>query len=156
LPDWRELIRSATRVAPFRGGAVPNFFRVPYGHGWALVGDAGYTRDPITAQGMSDAFHDAALCASALDTVFRGDRPFAEAMAGYQAARDARVLPVYEFTTQLATLAPPPPEVQQLLAAAVDDPAASDAFAGVFAGVVSPAEFFAPENVAAITGGRAA
>jgi 2-polyprenyl-6-methoxyphenol hydroxylase-like FAD-dependent oxidoreductase len=156
LPEWRERIRAATRVAPFRGGAVPNFFRRPYGPGWALVGDAGYTKDPITAQGMSDAFHDAELCATALDAVFRGERPFGEAMAGYQAARDARVLPIYGFTTQLATLEPPPPEVQQLLAAAAAAPATSDAFAGVFAGSVSPAEFFAPENVAAILGGRAA
>ena len=40
-------------------GGVPNYFRKPYGKGWALVGDASYNRDPITAQGMSDAFADA-------------------------------------------------------------------------------------------------
>jgi 2-polyprenyl-6-methoxyphenol hydroxylase-like FAD-dependent oxidoreductase len=46
---------------------VPNFFRTPCGAGWALVGDAGYTKDPITAQGVSDAFRDAEQCAAALD-----------------------------------------------------------------------------------------
>ena len=35
---------------------VPNYFRVPYGSGWALVGDAGYCKDPLTAQGISGAF----------------------------------------------------------------------------------------------------
>src|SRR3954447_11628990 len=50
-PEFADRVRAATRVAPFVGGAVPNFFRKPYGPGWALVGDAGYTKDPITAQG---------------------------------------------------------------------------------------------------------
>ena len=54
---------SATREERFIGAAVPNFFRKPYGPGWALVGDAGYNKDPITAQGISDAFRDAELCA---------------------------------------------------------------------------------------------
>ena len=43
------------------------FFRVAGGPGWALVGDAGYHKDPITAQGMSDAFRDAELLADAVD-----------------------------------------------------------------------------------------
>jgi 2-polyprenyl-6-methoxyphenol hydroxylase-like FAD-dependent oxidoreductase len=150
VPEWGERVREATRVERFTGGGVRNFFRRPYGPGWALVGDAGYTKDPITAQGMSDAFRDAELCAGALDAVFRGERSFDEAMAGYHAARDAHVRSIYEFTTQLATLAPPPPEVQQLLAAVSGAPPASDAFAGVVAGTVSPDEFFAPDHVASI------
>ena len=67
---------------------MPNFFRKPYGPGWALVGDAGYNKDPITAQGISDAFHDAERCAAALDEVFTGGRAFDDAMADYH--RDAR------------------------------------------------------------------
>jgi flavin-dependent dehydrogenase len=46
------------------GTAVPNFFRKPYAPGWALVGDAAYNKDFITAQGIQDAFRDAELCAS--------------------------------------------------------------------------------------------
>ncbi len=82
----------------------------------------------------------------------RGERPFGEAMADYHEARDAHARPIFEFTTQLATLAAPPPEVQELLGAVSGHPAASDAFAGVIAGTVSPAEFFARDNVAAIMG----
>ena len=40
----------------------PNYFRKPFGPGWALVGDAGYNKDFITAQGIQDAFRDAELC----------------------------------------------------------------------------------------------
>ena len=62
-----------------------------------------------------DAFHDAELCAAALDKAFSGEHPFDDAMGEYQRARDARVKPMYDFTCQLATLEPPPPEMQQLL-----------------------------------------
>lgn len=41
-PDFAKRLRSATREAPFAGTGVPNYFRKPYGPGWALVGDAGY------------------------------------------------------------------------------------------------------------------
>ena len=96
---------------------MPNFFRTPHGPGWALVGDAGYTKDPITAQGISDAFRDAEQCSDALDDALDGRRSYDDAMSTYQRTRDARALPIYEFTTQMATLEAPPPQMQQLLGA---------------------------------------
>ena len=149
-PAFAERVARATRVEPFSGGAVQGFFRTPYGPGWALVGDAGYNKDPITAQGISDAFHDAELCAAALDEALSGRRGFDEAMADYHAARDARVLPLYEFTSQLATLEPPPPEMQQLLGAVHGNADAMDAFVSITAGTVSPVEFFSPESIGAV------
>jgi len=149
-PEFAARARAARREAPFAGAAVPNFFRKPYGPGWALVGDAGYNRDPITAQGINDAFRDAEACAQALDEAFTGSRPFDAAMADYQRARDERVLPMYEFTTQLATLEPPPPQMQQLFGAIHGNQAAMDGFAQVNAGTLSPAQFFTPSNIGAI------
>lgn len=140
-PEFADRVRGAKREAPFAGAAVSNFFRKPYGPGWALVGDAGYNRDPITAQGISDAFHDADRCAIALDQAFTGARSFDEAMGEYQRDRDEHVLPMYEFTCQLATLQPPPPEMQQLLGAIHGNQKAMDAFAQMNAGTIAPAEF---------------
>jgi len=150
VPDFAERIRGATRAERLVGTAVPNFFRKPYGPGWALVGDAGYHKDFVTAQGIHDAFRDAELCAAALDQALTGARSFDEAMAGYQSTRDEQVLPIYEFTTQLATLEPPPPDLQRLLAAAHGNQDAMDGFARVNAGVTSPAEYFSDDNVARI------
>jgi 2-polyprenyl-6-methoxyphenol hydroxylase-like FAD-dependent oxidoreductase len=151
-PWFADLVRGATRVEPFLGGAVRGYLRKPYGPGWALVGDAGYNKDPITAQGISDAFRDAELCATAVDEALTGRQDPTDAMAAYQLTRDAHVLPIYEFTSQMATMAPPPAEVAQLLAAVAGNREASDRFAGVIAGTVSPADFFAPENVGRILG----
>jgi 2-polyprenyl-6-methoxyphenol hydroxylase-like FAD-dependent oxidoreductase len=149
-PQFAERVRHARREARFAGGGVPNFFRKPYGPGWALVGDAGYTRDPVTAQGISDAFRDAELCAAALHEAFDGGRSFDEVMSDYQQTRDLRARPIYEFTTQLATLDPPPPEMQQLLGASQGNQAAMDAFVSVIAGTMSPLEFLHPDHVASI------
>jgi 2-polyprenyl-6-methoxyphenol hydroxylase-like FAD-dependent oxidoreductase len=148
-PAFAGRVRAAKREGRFVGAAVSNFFRKPYGPGWALVGDAGYNKDYITAQGIQDAFRDAELCATALDETFSG-RPFDVAMGTYQSTRDEHVFPMYEFTTQLATLEPPPPELQQLLGAVHGNQEAMDGFARVVAGVTSPAEFLSEENVGRI------
>jgi 2-polyprenyl-6-methoxyphenol hydroxylase-like FAD-dependent oxidoreductase len=107
--DRLDGARREERVA---GSGAANHFRTPYGPGWALVGDAGYLTDPVTAQGITDAFHDAELCTQAVHETFTASRTYTEAMASYQRRRDARVLPLYEFTTQIGDLAePPPPEL---------------------------------------------
>jgi 2-polyprenyl-6-methoxyphenol hydroxylase-like FAD-dependent oxidoreductase len=129
------------------------FFRRPYGPGWALVGDAGYHKDPITGQGISDAFRDAELLAEAIDDGLSGRRPMDRALAGYEQHRNAAVMPMYDFTCQLATLEPPAPELQQLLAALRGSQEETNRFLGVYAGTVPVPEFFAPENVARIIGG---
>jgi 2-polyprenyl-6-methoxyphenol hydroxylase-like FAD-dependent oxidoreductase len=150
VPAFADRIRAARREARYVGTGVPNFFRKPFGRGWALVGDAGYNKDFITAQGIQDAFRDAELCASALDESFSGARSFDVAMGDYQSTRDEHVLPMYEFTAQLASLQPPPLELQQLLAAMQGNKEAMDGFARVNAGVTSPAVFFSEENVGRI------
>jgi flavin-dependent dehydrogenase len=149
-PPFADRIRAATREERIVGTSVPGYFRKPFGPGWALVGDAGYNKDFITAQGIQDAFRDAELCAAALHRAFSGMLTFEEAMAGYQSARDDHVLPMYELTAEFASLEPPPPELQQLLAAMHGNREAMDGFARVNAGVKSPAEFFSEENVGRI------
>jgi len=138
---------------PFAGAALPNFFRKPYGPGWALVGDAAYNKDPITAQGITDAFRDAESLATALDDAFTGELAVEEAMSGYQRRRDEHVLPMYEFTCQLATLTPPPLEMQQLFGAISGNQEYMDSFVQMNAGTISPAQFFSPARVGRMMAG---
>jgi 2-polyprenyl-6-methoxyphenol hydroxylase-like FAD-dependent oxidoreductase len=152
-PAFADRLRAARRAAPFVGAAVANYFRKPYGPGWVLVGDAGYNRDFITGQGIMDAFHDAELCAAAIDDALSGARPFDDAMRRYHETRDARVKAMYDFTCQLATLEPPPMELQAILAAIHGNQNAMNDFARMNAGTMSPTEFFAPEHVRAMTSG---
>jgi flavin-dependent dehydrogenase len=146
-PEFAERVRAATRVDRFHVGGVPNVWRQPHGSGWVLVGDAGYAKDPITAQGIRDAFDDAERCAAALHDTFTGSRSFDEAMAERHVARDQHAGPIFELTTQLATLEPPPPEMQELFAAMAGNQSAMDGFVSVVAGTVSPVEFFDPAHL---------
>jgi flavin-dependent dehydrogenase len=147
VPSFAKRMRAARRESRFVGAAVPNYLRRPFGPGWVLVGDAGYTKDFITGQGITDAFRDAELCVTGLQEALSGACSFDTAMTRYHSLRDQHVLPMYEFTAQLAALEPPPPDLARLLAALQGNRAAMDAFARVNAGVTSPDEFFADENV---------
>jgi flavin-dependent dehydrogenase len=155
-PAFADRMRRATRVERFVGGATPNFFRHSYGPGWVLVGDAGYCKDPITAQGIMDAFRDAEACAAALGPVLRGEADFDTVMAECQRVRDEVALPAYGLATQFATMEPPPAEMQQLFAAMQGNQAAMDGFVGVIAGTVPPAEFFDPAHIGQIFAAAAA
>ena len=149
-PAFADRVREAKREERFSGTAVRGWFRTPFGPGWALVGDAGYNKDFITAQGIHDAFRDAELCAAALEEWFAGRRTFEDAMREYQVRRDEHVLPMYGFTADLAMLAPLSPELQQVMSAVSRSQNAMDGFARVIGGVTSPAAFFSDENVGRI------
>src|SRR5215469_8407114 len=74
-PQLTERLRHARRTSPVQGMLrMPNQVRRAFGPGWALVGDAGYHRDAVTAHGISDAFRDAEFLAAALDQALRGGR----------------------------------------------------------------------------------
>jgi flavin-dependent dehydrogenase len=103
-PTFAAKVRAGKREERWMGTAdVPNFFRKPWGPGWALVGDAGYMKDPTTGLGIADAFRDANLLARALDDVLTGRAPAEEALAAYQSERDTAALPMYEMTLQMAS-----------------------------------------------------
>jgi 2-polyprenyl-6-methoxyphenol hydroxylase-like FAD-dependent oxidoreductase len=149
-PGFAARVATATREAPFLGGAVPGWFRKPYGDGWALVGDSGYNKDPLTAQGITDAFLDAERCTHAIDQWLGQGSSYDDAMGRWHTERDAKAMPIYEFTAQLATLELPPPEMQQLLGAIHGNQEAMDGFVSVVSGAVSAADFFSEENIGRI------
>ena len=97
------------------------------GPGWALVGDAGYHRDPITGHGITDAFRDAELLARSIAATVLDDIPENDAMAAYQHARDDALADIFEVTCRLSQF-PPVDEfvaLQKELSALVDTEAAS-------------------------------
>jgi 2-polyprenyl-6-methoxyphenol hydroxylase-like FAD-dependent oxidoreductase len=96
-PGLAEQIKLAgeSRLRGFRGHV--GFFRQSYGPGWALVGDAGYFKDPLTSHGITDALRDAELLAGAIGA---GSD---EALAEYQEQRDAASLAFFETTDAIAS-----------------------------------------------------
>jgi flavin-dependent dehydrogenase len=126
--ELTERLRTAYRTSPVQGMLrQPNQVRQAFGPGWALVGDAGYYRDAITAYGISDAFRDAELLAVALDEALRNATDEATALAGYQQQRDRALAEIFEITCRLAAYPPVPTFIalQKQLSAAIDREAAA-------------------------------
>ena len=153
VPDLAERVRAGRRIERFHGASdLPNFFRRPFGPGWALVGDAGFCQDPFPAWGISDAFRDAQALTDAIDAGSSGNQDLEEALAAYARHRDELSLPTYEETLRAATLGPPPPEQIQLRAALRDNQPETERFLGATFGGESPEEFFSPANLGRIIG----
>jgi 2-polyprenyl-6-methoxyphenol hydroxylase-like FAD-dependent oxidoreductase len=150
-----ERIRAGRRAERFRGTPdLPGYFRQPYGPGWALVGDAGLLLDPITGQGISNAFRDAELLSDAVADGFGGIRPLTEALGRYHRARDRAAKPMYDFTARLAAIAPPRPAEIALFQALARRPEDADQFAGALTGSVPLRQFMSPRTMVRLVGVR--
>lgn len=128
----------------------PNLFRVPYGPGWALVGDAGVVMDSITAQGISNALRDADGLAAAVVAGLGGARPLAAALAEHHRRRDARLTPMFDFTVGLTRFRGLRRFARAFFAAVADQPAETQRFLGAFAGVTPIDQYLSIGNVARV------
>ena len=127
-PPLVERLRHARRTSPVQGMLrQPNQLRQAFGPGWALVGDAGYYRDAVTAYGISDAFRDAEFLAVALDQALRADAEETAALMRYQRQRDQALREVFEITCRLSAYPPVPAfvELQKQLGGAIDKQSAA-------------------------------
>lgn len=125
-PALAERVAAARITAPIRTALdLPNHVLEAVGPGWALVGDAGYHRDPITGHGITDAFRDAELLARRAGQLLRGDLSEAAALAAYQTERNDALAPIFEVTWQMAQFPPVDRfvELQKRLAVLIDDEA---------------------------------
>ena len=103
LPELAERLRGCTQKAKVRGATdLPSYFRRSSGPGWALAGDAGHFKDPVTAQGIRDALRYGRrlgeFAAPALDDARALDR----ALGDWERERDRDCLEVYQWTNLLA------------------------------------------------------
>jgi 2-polyprenyl-6-methoxyphenol hydroxylase-like FAD-dependent oxidoreductase len=97
-PDLAEQVRSGRQEGRlYRFGGALGHMRQSHGRGWALVGDAGYFKDPITAHGITDALRDAELLSRAVTSADP------DAMAVFQSVRDDLSSLLFETTDAMAS-----------------------------------------------------
>lgn len=102
-PALAERLAAATGPAGTRTwGGHPGFLRRSHGPGWALVGDAGYFKDPIAAHGLTDALRDAELLARAVIAGFGTDTSMAESLGLYEQVRDELSIPLFDIVDRIA------------------------------------------------------
>jgi menaquinone-9 beta-reductase len=109
FPGLRADIGRATLTGRLRGFAgATSYLRQCQGAGWALVGDAGYFKDPLTAHGITDALRDAQLLSRGIAD---GSTSGLEA---YQREREELSLPLLRATDAIASFMWDLDEVKQL------------------------------------------
>lgn len=97
-PDLAVPMRQATLAGALKGApGHQGFLRRATGPGWALVGDAGYFKDPLTAHGITDALVDAEYLARA---IAEGSDA---ALIRYAADRDRRAAELFAVTDRIAS-----------------------------------------------------
>ena len=152
VPDIAGMLDEGRQVDRLFAGCTRMFVRQAYGPGWALVGDAGMKKDPISAQGIAVAFEYAQKLADAIDAGLAGRCDLEHALEGYERERDERLMPFYEFTVQLAQLAKATPDQLELYRALQANPDDISQLFGCVTLSVSPSEFFHPDNLSRIVG----
>lgn len=115
-PELAARVRAGKREEHFRGfTSPPSLYRKPFGPGWALAGDAGFYKDPIMGQGITDAFRDANLLSTALIAAWRGEQPLDEALAAFETQRNTATAIIYQITNLLASKLDPPMELAMMM-----------------------------------------
>jgi len=97
-------LAKAERVGDVRGsGSIRGYLRLPYGDGWALVGDAGMVMDPWSGQGIDQASTHAVVLARCISEVLTEKSDWPTAMRAYHRERNEFSLKTYRRTCAFAT-----------------------------------------------------
>ncbi|WP_159928749.1 MULTISPECIES: NAD(P)/FAD-dependent oxidoreductase [Nocardia] len=154
LPGLRLRLRDCRRAGRVRAATgLMSYFRRSAGPGWALPGDAGHFKDPVTAQGIRDALRYGRLlgelAAPALDDTEHLDT----ALAAWERLRDRECLGIYQWTNRLARGTAMRPLEMELYRRAAADPALADAVTEIFSRTAHPEDIFTPARAAAFAAG---
>ncbi|MDX1600760.1 MAG: NAD(P)/FAD-dependent oxidoreductase [Anaerolineales bacterium] len=149
-PRLREAVYGRDPEEGFFGMPVPNYFREPFGPGWALVGDSGLCVDPLQGHGIKDAFRDAELLAEALDEGLSGKAELSQRLAEFESARNEAAREYYEINWKGAQMeSSGNNEMRRLRDAVRHSSRLRNLYAGVVAQSVGRDEFFALQEIEA-------
>jgi flavin-dependent dehydrogenase len=102
IPELAERLRGAERLTKLHSSREhPAFFRRSSGPGWALTGDAGHFKDPVTAQGIRDALRFGRKLGEAVAPSLDDETRLAQALRVWEDERDRECLEVYQWSNVL-------------------------------------------------------
>lgn len=148
VPEVADVLGPAVLTGPTRTAAVRNSRRRAHGPGWVLAGDAGHHKDPVSAQGISDAFADAAVLAEHVHSALVGEVPMATALSAYDSVRDSDRLGTFAYTCEQAALTPLDDTFFRELDQVRGDPVEVERFLSVFVGSRDPVAVSESDSVA--------
>lgn len=109
---------------------TPAYFRASSGPGWALAGDAGHFKDPVTGQGMRDSLWMGRTLAERVLPVLDDGAAIDRETRRWEAERDRHCLPAYHLANADTRVEPPSPVLIEVLrgAGTSDEPDLGDLF----------------------------
>jgi flavin-dependent dehydrogenase len=142
LPGLRDRLEGCERVTKIRSAVdTTSYFRRSAGPGWALPGDAGHFKDPVTAQGIRDALRfGRRLGEAAAGALDEGPVALDRALRRWERDRELECLETYAWTNGLARAEAMSPIEVELYRAAAADPALATRVLDVFSRTRRPAE----------------
>ena len=149
-PEFGELVRTRGQREERLYGTLDQsaFLRPLYGKGWVLVGDAECFKDQCTATGMTHAFRDAELAASALDGWLSGRQPLDEAMKHYESRRRSQsAAAYYDYVCTLAEMRPLRHDELQLFVVLRGNQEETNRCIATHADIAPVSEFFQASNL---------
>lgn len=149
LAERLEDCRLATKVRAATG--IESYFRRSAGRGWALAGDAGHFKDPVTAQGMRDALRHGRLLGEVVAPVLDDPQRLDAATARWERERDMDCLEVYQWTNIVARGEPMAALETELYRMAADDPDVARELLDVFSRSRPPSSVFTARRTLRLT-----
>ena len=154
VPGLAARLEGAERLSKVRHTtSTASYFRRSQGAGWALAGDAGHFKDPVTAQGIRDALRFGRLLGERVAPHLDGDsRRLATALAGWERDRDAECIEMYQWTNRLGRAEEMSPIEAELYRRGDADPELAREFLDVMARTRKPREVITASRAGALVG----
>lgn len=153
VPELRERLAGCERESKVRHTlSTASYFRRSSGPGWALPGDAGHFKDPITAQGIRDALRFGRLLGEMTAPVIDDRDALDLALDAWERRRNAECLETYQWTNRVARAEAMNPIEAELYRQAASDPDLGNAMADVFSRTRAPTELLSGRRLAALAG----
>jgi menaquinone-9 beta-reductase len=153
IPGLAERLRGCRRASKVRAATdIASYFRRSTGPGWALPGDAGHFKDPVTAQGIRDALRYGRTLGLAVASVLDDPRPLDAALARWERERDEDCLEVYQWTNVVARGEPMSALETELYRMAQGDPALATQMLDVFSRTARPSSVFTARRTLRLAG----
>ena len=152
VPELAARLGGSERRTKVRHTPVTtSYFRRSAGRGWALVGDAGHFKDPVTAQGIRDAMRFGRLLGEAAARYLGDERALDEALERWERRRDRECLEAYQWTNLVGRAEAMNPIEAELYRVAAGDRDVARAFLDVFSRVARPADVMTLRRLARLT-----
>jgi len=142
IPGLAERLAGCRRISKVRSAIdTSSYFRRSSGPGWALPGDAGHFKDPVTAQGIRDALRYGRLLGEAAAPVLDDREALDAALLGWERRRERECLEIYAWTNALGAGEEMTPIERELYrTAAESDPTLGSTMLDVFSRVRTPSQ----------------